>query len=1062
LRVMAHPDPFVLERELLDRVASTQADDPLAPVLIVVPTRRLADHVQRKVAEDAGARLGVHVLTFHGLVRRILDDSDAPPLRTLSPLLSETILESALGRLRGNPWSEFIDRRPGALGGLLGTLGDLREAGVTPDEAQEVLVRGDAETAIAEIYRAWVSALESTSKSGLIDETGSVLAAIPRARAFLSRCGFRAVLHHGAYELIGIHLELVRELDREVEITFLLPAEPGAPSSRYAEQFAQQHLLDDGASPSRLDDRAGGALGDRLRALYDEDSHPEGLDAGKVDFENAQGAFAEIRLAARHALRHVGDGARTEELAVLARGLPPYALAVESLIRGEGLKISTTAKVPLRRDPVVHDLLVILRAVSEDFPRDATVEVLKSTRIRWEKIGAPVPRRERAEAWSREARLFKGLDGWTVDLPEWAKDLWISDEAGAEERAEREETARRKEADARKMGRCLEKLRDEIAVDRGRSWRGHAATLERLVREVLTDPEDEPTPAVRNLIELIDDMRQLDTLLDRGAHVSLAKMLEWLEHAVNATEIPLEESDPGGIRVLDVMQARGMTFERVWLVGMNERVFPRISREDPFLGDGARRRLVERTGRPLPLKNEGDDEEHLLLAMALGSARDAVTVSWQRADDEGKSKTASLALREVARLVYGKPDLRKVLEESRRVPAHPGAWLDALEENPGLLTESEEAVLLALRSPSPDIALAALGSRGAGLDRGLRMLSVTESFVPGSMAYDGRIGRDAWSRKRYGTTSLETLGQCPLSYFFGNVLRVPELEEAASLFSIEKHELGSIVHHALELLYRKLIDEGLFERGDPAALRARAREILPEAWREATRSIDRRLARHLPLFWSWHQAKWIATIDAFVAEDLDRIVEEGWSVDRLEQLAVETLDFGEGVKAAISGRFDRVLEGAQGTLVGDFKSSGDLPEKVRVTAMLKGERLQVPLYSMMAGGAAVELLGVGPDFDPADNGDEDRRVAFAGFDDDEQRRGFVETVRVLLSLIERGSYPLNDGFHCGWCAYVQACRKTHPPTVRREAHSRDADDYRDVSRKNARKKRLLSQVRGES
>ena len=63
---MAHPDPFVLERELLDRVASAQADDPLAPVLIVVPTRRLAEHVQRKVAEDAGARLAVHVLTYHG------------------------------------------------------------------------------------------------------------------------------------------------------------------------------------------------------------------------------------------------------------------------------------------------------------------------------------------------------------------------------------------------------------------------------------------------------------------------------------------------------------------------------------------------------------------------------------------------------------------------------------------------------------------------------------------------------------------------------------------------------------------------------------------------------------------------------------------------------------------------------------------------------------------------------------------------------------------------------------------------------------------------------------
>jgi len=1043
LRVMAHPDPFVLERELLDRVASAQADDPLAPVLIVVPTRRLAEHVQRKVAEDAGARLAVHVLTYHGLVRRILAESDATSMRTLSSRLTETILGSVLGRLRANPWSKFIDRRPGALGGLLSALGDLREAGVTPGEAREVLAHGRRETAIAEVYGAWVLELESKSETGFTDETGRVLAAIPRARSFLSGCGSRTVLHHGAYELIGVHLELVRELDREVEVTFLLPAEPGAPATHYAERFARRHLLDDGASPVRLDDRPGGVFGDRLPALYDEDSQPEVLDAGKVGFENAQGALAEMRLAARHALRHIGDGARAEELAVLARGLSPYALAVESLIHGEDLKISTTARVPLRRDPVVHDLLVILRAVCEDFPREAAVEVLESSRINWEKIGARKPDREQAEAWSREARLVEGLRGWTHDLPEWA--------------------GQQRESQARVMGRCLESLRDELGAGRARPWGGHAEALERLVREVLTDSQDEPTPSVRALLELIDDVRHLEEILDGGARVPLTELLEWVEHAVSATEIPFEETDPGGIRVLDVMQARGMTFERVWLIGMNERVFPRISREDPYLSDDARRRLGKATGRPLPVKDEGDEEEHLLMAVALGSAQKAVTVSWQRADDEGKSKTASLALREIARLVHGRPDLRRVLKESRRVPAHPGAWLDALEDNPGLLTESEEAVLLAFRSASPEIALAALGSRGAGLDRGLRMLSVTESFDPGSLAYDGRIGRGAWSRKRYGTTSLETLGQCPLRYFFSAVLRVPELEAAASLFSIDKHELGSIVHNALEALYRKLIDEKRFERGAPAALRARAREILPEAWGEATRSIDRRLARHLPLFWSWHQETWIAALDAFVAEDLERIVEEGWSVDRLEHPAVETLDFGEGVKAAISGRFDRVLEGSQGTLVGDFKSSGDLPKKVHLTTMLKGQSLQVPLYSMMAGGAAVELLGVGPDFDPADDEDEKRRVAFSGFDDDEQRRGFIETVRVLLSLIERGSYPLNDGFHCGWCAYVQACRKTHPPTLWREEHSRDADDYRDVSRKTAqKKKRLLSQLRGES
>ena len=48
--VLAHADPFVLEAALLDRVAAAKASDPLARVLVLVPTRRLAEHVLRRAA----------------------------------------------------------------------------------------------------------------------------------------------------------------------------------------------------------------------------------------------------------------------------------------------------------------------------------------------------------------------------------------------------------------------------------------------------------------------------------------------------------------------------------------------------------------------------------------------------------------------------------------------------------------------------------------------------------------------------------------------------------------------------------------------------------------------------------------------------------------------------------------------------------------------------------------------------------------------------------------------------------------------------------------------------
>src|SRR5262245_32120184 len=62
VRVVSNSSSLVLERELLDRVAAAKSGDPLAPVLIVVPSARLADHVARRLVERFGAVLGVEIV----------------------------------------------------------------------------------------------------------------------------------------------------------------------------------------------------------------------------------------------------------------------------------------------------------------------------------------------------------------------------------------------------------------------------------------------------------------------------------------------------------------------------------------------------------------------------------------------------------------------------------------------------------------------------------------------------------------------------------------------------------------------------------------------------------------------------------------------------------------------------------------------------------------------------------------------------------------------------------------------------------------------------------------
>ena len=122
--------------------------------------------------------------------------------------------------------------------------------------------------------------------------------------------------------------------------------------------------------------------------------------------------------------------------------------------------------------------------------------------------------------------------------------------------------------------------------------------------------------------------------------------------------------------------------------------------------------------------------------------------------------------------------------------------------------------------------------------------------------------------------------------------------------------------------------------------------------------------------------------------------------------------------------------------------------------------MQAPLYSRLAGGARVEFLGVGPSFDPGPGLEEKpRRTVFEGFPSAETSAAFDETVRVLLDLVAAGRFPLRAGDHCGFCPYDPACRRTHPPTLRREEEAPDTGDYRALASKNKTKLRTLAEVR---
>ena len=88
------------------------------------------------------------------------------------------------------------------------------------------------------------------------------------------------------------------------------------------------------------------------------------------------------------------------------------------------------------------------------------------------------------------------------------------------------------------------------------------------------------------------------------------------------------------------MSAMGINFDYVFIIGLNEGIFPKIIKEDPFLLDENRkylRRMIQDSlGFKIPLKEDGYYEERLLFTLSLLSANKKIYLSLEREDINDK------------------------------------------------------------------------------------------------------------------------------------------------------------------------------------------------------------------------------------------------------------------------------------------------------------------------------------------------------------------------------------------------------------------------------------------
>lgn len=1011
---------------LREAVVDAQADDPLRPVDVVVPTTVVGVTVRRAVAGHGLAnvrfsslpqlaeRLAARHLVLTG--RRPL----APPARDRAARLA---LRRGTGAL-----ADAATRHFATADIVTALLAELDGADAHHRGALDRLVSSGSPRAaeVAALYGAYRGAL-ATAAPDSVDPLDAAVAAITAG-------------HAPASEVILFAPHRLRPADRRLLATL-------ASEDRLTAIACDTGEDDDGAASTRT----------FLSAILGPPEHRGCAASPAVRVVVAPDAEEEVRLAARTVVEHLGAGGRRpERIAIAYRGAVPHLRILTQVLDEAGVPhhapagttLAQTATgrlvtglLDLRRDG--YRRADLIRWLSDGPVLDADGHLVPSAR--WDRI-------------SRDARV-SGATSWQPRLAALAA------------------TGPPDPDDARHQRRVAQvqalaaMVSDVVAhAERAASattWAAAAAALGCAIRRFLGPARDTERWGAPDAPEMV----RRHVLMEQGAYEAVLGAVEGLRRMDGVAPPPtadslrsalsrsLDRSAPGGttlgqgVLVTPVSDLAGADLDVLVVVGMTDDAYPPRLREHPVLRD-ADRVLVgspDDGDRLLTTADRRQAERRAHLA-AVAGAREVV-LSYAVADVRGqRCQVPSPWLVEEAARLAGTP----VSAES--LPALTAqSWLTI---HPSFEASLRGATTAASRHEL-DIALAHSGLADvldARYQRGREAVRARAQGAYGPWLGEVRpLAGPLLDRADHAlsATALERWAVCPASYLFEHILRIGDLEDAADRDTIDPKERGTLVHAALErFLAAHLPGDGREPRKPDARWTADEVSAAVAVLGQEAAAVEAAGVTGRPALWRAEAARLrrvlvrVLDIDSHLRATDRRwpvAVEMAFGRDGAEPLRV-TLPSGEEV--AFAGKVDRVDERADGRFVVlDYKTGkgygfdaipliGTPDAEADLTD--RGHKVQLLLYAL-----ASEAALNGPVASAYYWFVEQGRSLRGGPIDDRQRDRVRHVLGVAVAGIRAGTFPANPGepdtwknswAACRFCAYDRMCGSGRDGTWERLRH----------------------------
>ena len=396
----------------------------------------------------------------------------------------------------------------------------------------------------------------------------------------------------GFFTLSAAETELVLALGGRTNVTITLPDWPGS-------QAVRETLRSAGFGEQRLASAA-------------RSSRRSGFSAATIE--------REVEEIARRILKYDARGTAFREMGIVLRSRDPYAGIVETALARFGIPARLYFHQTLGSHPALRFLSTVIQAMLTGWDH---ATLLAAVRMPVSGLGATALGDQLDFAW-RDRLPAVGLP-----LPAGLENLAALD------------------------GWRRERLE-------AREWAARLKTLRALLPEprVPQDGDRDRIGALRSTaaaLAAFDEILDGTALaLDRSGRCALAVFWKQVETALALEPLRVQDARRNVVHVMDAYEARQWELPVVFVCGLIERHFPRYHREDPILGDSARRQAG------LDTAADRQTEERFLFELATSRATEETVLSYPRFDEQGEDTLPSFFIEGSLEPIEARPIVPRV------------------------------------------------------------------------------------------------------------------------------------------------------------------------------------------------------------------------------------------------------------------------------------------------------------------------------------------------------------------------------------------------------------------